>query len=66
MDHGPQWMTSLGPDWLPLTPFKILNSNQSQYGKLGLFIIKVPKASPCHVGKYHGPPPPRDQPLKLL
>ena len=43
---------TLKVDWfLLLTPFQILNSNQTQSGKLGLLIIKLPKAYLHHIPK---------------
>ena len=43
-------------DWLfHLTPFQMLNLNQSQYRKLGLIIIKLPQAPLHHVPRCYGP-----------
>ena len=36
----------LHPDWLiTITPFQMLNNDQSHLNKLGLIIIKLPKAA---------------------
>ena len=58
--HELPWATKLisilKHDWsLPVTSFQMLNSNQSWYRKVGLLIIKVPKAPLHHVPRYHEP-----------
>ena len=55
--HGPvtdPYFILIG--WLPINRFVMLNFYQSLYSKIGLIIIKAPKAPLHHLLKFSGPP----------